>query len=182
MLDAPIDVAPLQQALDRLRERFPESVADASYAKKELVVRARREDIVPILRFLKHEVGFNALNDIGGLDHARPSPPAVGPGDASASPGTAEGASGKRFSVLYLLYRFPEACRIRVSVDVAEGEAVDSAVPVYRSADWAEREVFDMFGIVFAGHPDLRRIYMPDEFEGHPLRKDFPLGGTARGD
>ena len=68
-----------------------------------------------------------------------------------------------------------------MAVDVGEGESLASAVPLYRSADWAEREAFDMFGVRFEGHPDLRRIYMPDEFEGHPLRKDFPLAGRNGG-
>jgi len=193
MLDGPIDVAPLAEAFERLRDRFPESVLDASYARRELVVQVRRADIVPILRFLKHEAGFNALNDIVGLDNLRPglpsgrtaepAPPAKGIPPAPAPvPSAAVETLGKRFTILYLLYRFPESCRIRLSVDVGEGEAVDSSVPVYRAADWAEREVFDMFGIGFAGHPDLRRVYMPDEFEGHPLRKDFPLEGKAGGE
>jgi NADH:ubiquinone oxidoreductase subunit C len=88
------------------------------------------------------------------------------------------GEGRKRFSVLYQLYRFPGFQRVRLVVDLDEGEPVDSIVPLYRAADWAEREIFDMFGIPFAGHPDLRRIYMPDEFVGHPLRKDFPLEGN----
>jgi NADH-quinone oxidoreductase subunit C len=102
--------------------------------------------------------------------------------EASVLPAGRTGeAPEKRFTVLYLLYRFPEGCRIRIAVDLDEGEAVDSAVPIYRAADWAEREIFDMFGVVFTGHPDLRRVYMPDEFDGHPLRKDFPLEGKTGG-
>jgi len=183
MLDEPIDVAPLAQAFERLRDRFPESVLGASFAKRELVVRVRREDVVPVLRFLKYEIGFNALNDIVGLDNLRPV--LASRGTAGAAPvlptGRTVEAPEKRFTVLYLLYRFPEGCRIRIAVDLDEGEAVDSAVPIYRAADWAEREIFDMFGVVFTGHPDLRRVYMPDEFDGHPLRKDFPLEGKTGG-
>lgn len=193
MLDEPIDVAPLAEALDRLRGRFPESVRGASFARRELVVRIRRGDVVPVLRFLKHEIGFNALNDVIGLDNLRPAllsgrageAPVLPPGrtgEALALPSGRTGeAPGKRFTVLYLLYRFPEGCRIRISADLDEGETVDSAVPIYRAADWAEREIYDMFGIVFAGHPDLRRVYLPEEFEGHPLRKDFPLEGKTGG-
>jgi NADH-quinone oxidoreductase subunit C len=172
MLDEPIDAAPLAEAFERLRGRFPESVLGASYVRKELVVRVRREDLVPVLRFLKYEEGFNALNDVVGLDNLKPVPPA-GPTPAAAA--------ARRFTLLYLLYRFPEACRVRVAVDAGEGETVDSIVDLYPAADWAEREVFDMFGVVFAGHPDLRRVYLPDEFEGHPLRKDFPLQGRSDG-
>lgn len=174
MLDGPIDAAPLAQAFARLRDRFPESVLDASYARKELVVRVRREDIVPVLRFLKFEAGFNALNDIVGLDNLKPAVSVLPSGRTGETP-------DKRFTVLYLLYRFPEACRIRIAVGLDDGESVDSAVPIYRAADWAEREIYDMFGIVFTGHPDLRRAYLPDEFEGHPLRKDFPLEGKTGG-
>jgi len=208
MLDGQIDVAPVAQAFERLRDRFPESVLDASYAGRELAVRVRREDIIPVLRFLKHEAGFNSLTDVVGIDNLK-SLPTGRAGDAPASRGAAGAAPSlpagrtveataalpvsqkgettaaseppKRFSILYQLYRFPEACRIRISVDLAEAEPVDSVVPVYRAADWAEREIFDMFGIDFTGHPDLRRIYLPDEFEGFPLRKDFPLEGKTGG-
>jgi NADH-quinone oxidoreductase subunit C len=186
MLDEPIDVAPLASAFERLRDRFPEAILGASFARRELVVRVRREDIVPVLRFLKYEAGFNALNDIVGLDNLRPVPPAkaapAAPSVATVPPSGRTGeAPAMRFTVLYLLYRFPEGCRIRIAVDLDECDAVDSAVPIYRAADWAEREIFDMFGIVFSGHPDLRRVYMPDEFDGHPLRKDFPLEGKTGG-
>jgi NADH-quinone oxidoreductase subunit C len=206
MLDGQIDVVPVAQAFETLRARFPESVLGASYAGGELVVRVRREDIVPVLRFLKHEAGFNALTDMVGIDNLKPSttPHAGIAGEASSVPApgappesvlpsgrTVEatvlpsGRTGdttvKRFSVLYLLYRFPEACRIRIALDLDEAEPVESIVPIYRAADWAEREIFDMFGIVFNGHPDLRRIYLPDEFEGFPLRKDFPLEGKTGG-
>jgi NADH-quinone oxidoreductase subunit C len=167
-----IDVAPLKEAFDRLRDRFPESVLEATFVRKELSVKIRRTDLVEVLRFLKREAGFNALNDVVGLDNLKPPAPR-GAGEAPAP-------AGKRFSLLYLLYRFPEGCRIRVAVDLDEGEPVDSIVPVYRAAEWAEREIFDMFGIPFAGHPDLRRVYLPDEFEGFPLRKDFPLEGKTR--
>jgi NADH-quinone oxidoreductase subunit C len=175
MSDAEIDVAPLREAFDRLRDRFPESVLETTFVRKELAVRVRRADLVEVLRFLKCEIGFNALNDVVGLDNLKPIPGAAA--SAAAPPPV-----GKRFTVLYLLYRFPEGCRIRIGVDLDEGEAVDSIVPVYRAADWAEREIFDMFGIVFAGHPGLRRVYLPDEFEGFPLRKDFPLEGKTRAD
>ncbi len=86
-----------------------------------------------------------------------------------------------RFAVIYILLRFPAGQRLRVEVDVADGASLPSAVPVYPAADWAEREIFDMFGIVFEGHPGLTRIYMPDDFRGHPLRKDFPLEGEPGG-
>ena len=180
MPDVRIDAAPLADSFDRLKERFPESIRAVAFVKGELSVSIRREDILPVLRFLKHEAGFNALTDIIGIDNLKPAPPALPSGRTGEAPAPAP-APQKRFSILYQLYRFPECCRIRIGFDLEEGEAADSAVPVYKAADWAEREIFDMFGIVFDGHPDLRRIYMPDEFEGFPLRKDFPLEGKTGG-
>ncbi len=187
MPDVRIDAAPLADSFERLKGRFPESILAVAFVKGELSVSIRREDILPVLRFLKHEAGFNALTDIIGIDNLKPAPPVLPPGRTAEAAVTAPAAPAqatapqKRFSILYQLYRFPECCRIRIGFDFEEGEAVDSAVPVYKAADWAEREIFDMFGIVFAGHPDLRRIYMPDEFEGFPLRKDFPLEGKTGG-
>ncbi len=186
MLEAETDVVPVARAYESLRERFPEAVLDAKSAGGELSVKVRRETLLDALRFLKHEAGFNALTDIVGIDNLKPAPAAPAAAPAAAAPSAppvppAPAAPAKRFSIVYLLYRFPEVCRIRIAIDIAEGEAPDSAVSVYPAADWAEREIFDMFGIAFAGHPDLRRIYMPDEFEGFPLRKDFPLEGKTGG-
>ena len=85
----------------------------------------------------------------------------------------------QRFDLVYCLYSVPHRHRVRVKVRVADGEAVPTAVPVWAAANWLEREVFDMFGIRFPGHPDLRRILMPDEWQGHPQRKDYPLEGPG---
>jgi len=160
MLEGLSDFPALGQVHDALVNRFRGSVLKSAFEKKELSVRIRKEELLPVLAFLKSERGFNALNDIIALDNHGPA-----------------GKSEKRFSLLYQLYKFPDAARIRIVIDVDEDEAVDSIVSVFKSADWTEREVFDMFGIRFSGHPDLRRIYMEDDFDGHPLRKDFPLIG-----
>lgn len=160
MLDGLINFPALKQAYDAFALRFAHSILETSFEKEELTVRIPKEALLPVLNFMKAEQGFNALNDIIALDLLKQA-----------------GDGKKRFSLLYQLYKFPGAVRIRVAVDVDENETVDSITSIYRSADWAEREIFDMFGIRFSGHPDLRRIYMPDEFEGHPLRKDFPLEG-----
>jgi NADH-quinone oxidoreductase subunit C len=145
---------------DALTARFGSAILESAVIKKELSVRIKTESLLPIATFLKSEQEFNALSDMIGLDH----------------PGTpAEGRT--RFSVLYQFYKYPAHLRLRLVVDVGEGGEVASVVSVYKSADWAEREIFDMFGIRFAGHPDLRRIYLEPEFEGYPLRKDFPLQG-----
>lgn len=83
----------------------------------------------------------------------------------------------KRYSILYNLYSTNTNSRLHFEVDLADGQEIASATSAYASADWAEREVFDLFGIRFQGHPDLRRIFLPQEFEGHPLRKEFPRQG-----
>jgi NADH-quinone oxidoreductase subunit C len=156
----------LQDVAEALRGRFGDAVLETFLGKDGLIVRLRPARLREALTFLKENQGFNALQDIIALDRLK----TVGPS-----------ADRPRFEVLYQLYRFPEGLRLRLSVEAAEGEEIDSAQPVYKSADWAEREAYDMFGIRFAGHPDLRRIYLPDDFEGFPLRKDFPLEGTKRG-
>lgn len=160
MLEELIDAPALKAVAESLDERFGEAVLETTFEKKELAFKVRSEKLLPVLGYLKNELGFNALNDMIGLDRFPPI-----------------GDLRKRFAVLYQLYKFPEALRVRVAVDVGDGEAVPSIVGLYRSADWAEREIFDMFGLRFSGRPDLRRIYLPDDFAGHPLRKDFPLEG-----
>jgi NADH-quinone oxidoreductase subunit C len=85
----------------------------------------------------------------------------------------------QRFDVIYCLYSTRFRHRVRLKVRAADGEAVPSVVPIWPAAGWLEREVFDLFGIRFSGHPDLRRILMPDEWQGHPQRKDYPLEGPG---
>jgi NADH-quinone oxidoreductase subunit C len=160
MPEEPIDVPELRRVAETLQERFGESTLETAYAKKELSFKVRASDLLAVLGHLKTDQGFNALNDMIGLHH----------------PAAPEGPSGG-FSVLYQLYRFPGFVRVRVVVEVGEGGTLPTVTSLYPSAGWAEREIFDMFGLRFDGHPDLRRIYLPDEFEGYPLRKDFPLEG-----
>jgi NADH-quinone oxidoreductase subunit C len=164
MLEGLADFPRLCRVHDFLAEKFGASILASSFDKKELAVRVKREGLLPVLAVLKHELGFNALDDIIGLDDLRRA-----------------GEGLPRFSLLYQLYEFPGFSRVRVAVEVAEGEEVDSITSLYKSANWPEREIFDLFGVRFKGHPDLRRIYMPEDFEGHPLRKDFPLAGKPDG-
>ncbi|MCX6998185.1 MAG: NADH-quinone oxidoreductase subunit C [Kiritimatiellaeota bacterium] len=155
------DPAALPALLDALTARFGERLLESHLEKGELSVRVTRESLLPLLAFLRDAAGFNALNDMIGLDNVN-----------------APVAGRPRFAVLYQLYKFPDARRIRIVVDTAENEPLPSITGLYQSADWAEREIFDMFGLRFAGHPGLTRIYLDDEFKGHPLRKDFPLAGA----
>jgi NADH-quinone oxidoreductase subunit C len=160
MLEKLADFPELTLVVEELKERFREAIAEVSFEKRELAVKTGPDSLLAVLEYLKTRQGFNALDDMIGLDHP-PQPD----------------EDKKRFSVLYQLRKFPGALRIRVAIDVDEGQPVPSITPIYPSANWAERETFDMFGIRFSGHPDLRRIYLPEEFAGHPLRKDFPLEG-----
>jgi len=88
-------------------------------------------------------------------------------------------ARADRFDVVYMLYSTRLRHRVRLKVRVGEGGSVPSVVPIWPAANWLEREVFDLFGIRFDGHPDLRRILMPDDWQGHPQRKDYPLEGPG---
>ena len=88
------------------------------------------------------------------------------------------GSDNRRFHISYQLTSMTYRRRIRLEVAVAEGVALPSVTAVYPTADWQEREIYDMFGVVLTGHPNLTRILMPDDWEGHPQRKDYPLGGV----
>lgn len=114
--------------------------------------------IVPVLTFLKchHQTQFTSIIDIAGVDVP---------------------ARDKRFEIVYNLLSIPQNARIRVKTYTDELTPLDSATAVYKGADWYEREIWDMFGVVFKGHHDLRRILTDYGFEGHPFRKDFPLSG-----
>ncbi|MEM7656146.1 MAG: NADH-quinone oxidoreductase subunit C [Bacteroidota bacterium] len=123
----------------------------------EMTIEVKSEHIHQVLQTLKNEYGFNYLADISGSDMY-----------------TDEG----RFEVAYNIVSIPHQQRLRVSCRVEEDTpAVDSVVDVWSAADWFEREVFDMIGITFNNHPDLRRMFMPEDYEWHPLRKEFPLLG-----
>jgi len=161
MSDGPTGRPDLDAAYAALAAHAGDAVLGAVFAKGELTVRLRAAALVAAVAFLKAERGFAALSDMIGLDNG----PAPGEGRA-------------RFTVLYQLYNRDARLRIRLAAD-AEGEALPSIVGVHKAADWAEREIFDMFGLRFEGHPDLRRIYLDPSFEGHPLRKDFPLQGRG---
>lgn len=134
-----------------LKEQFGEQVSEySSYLGQNFVV-ARPEAVIPILEFLKLEADFDYLVDVTAVDY--PQRP-------------------ERFDLVYVLYSFARNERIRVKTRIADGYQPHTAVGVHLTANWLEREVFDMFGIEFAGHPDMRRILLPEEWEGHPLRKD----------
>ncbi|MBU1208852.1 MAG: NADH-quinone oxidoreductase subunit C [Proteobacteria bacterium] len=143
----------------KVKNNFPESVLEASTFRGENTLVLRAEDILPICRFLHDdpELAFHFLTDLCGVDHYPREP---------------------RFGVIYHLCAMETRSRLRLKTFLA-GTAphLASVVSVWKAAEWLEREAFDMFGIIFAGHPDLRRILLTPDWQGHPLRKDYPLRG-----
>jgi len=134
------------------------AVTGSTIAFGELNIEARADQIVPLLTLLKDDAGFQfqQLIELCGVDY--PERPL-------------------RFDVVYLLLSLTKNLRLRVKVQTDEDTAVPSVTGVYPNADWCEREAFDMYGVFFSGHPDLRRILTDYGFHGHPLRKDFPMTG-----
>jgi NADH-quinone oxidoreductase subunit C len=142
-------------ALSALEEQFPGAVESASDALGEPTLWIAKDQILPVCRFLK-EQGFIRLSGITAVDRHPAAP---------------------RFEVVYLLHSLEANIRVRLKCRVGEPFELDSVTGVWRSANWYEREVFDLFGVVFRNHPSLRRILMPENWEGHPLRKDYPVHG-----
>lgn len=148
------------RAVIKLRERFAADVVEVKEFRGEVTVTVKKENIVAICEFLKSSLGYNMLTDVTAVDFLGTSP---------------------RFQVVYNMYSIPAKDRLRVKALVEEGDAsIATVTGVWSSANWLEREVFDLFGITFTGHPDLRRILMTDDWVGHPLRKDYPLQGPDR--
>jgi len=146
----------------RLADKFGSDIVDVVEGVDCPVVTVARQSIVDICHFLKDECGFDQLIDLCGAD-------------MSEHPSKGE----HRFLVVYNLLSIQHNRRIRLKVGVNERELVDSVVEVWPTANWFEREAFDMYGIIFNHHPDLRRILTDYGFEGYPLRKDFPVTGRV---
>jgi NADH-quinone oxidoreductase subunit C len=149
-------------AVDRLQASFPEAVLEVSVFRAQTTAVVRREDILQIGRFLKEEpdLAFDYLTLLSAVDLYPREP---------------------RFEVVYQLYSMKYRHRLRLKVRLpSEDPVVDSVVPLWPTANWHEREAYDLMGIQFKDHPDLRRILLPDDWEGHPLRKDYPLLGPSR--
>src|SRR5882672_10645690 len=149
---APMASTPWEGELPALlKEHFGGDLAEcASYLGQNFVV-VKSDAVIPVIEHLKLEADFDYLVDITAVDY----------------PNRAE-----RFDLLYVLYSFARNERMRVKTMIADGAQPQTAVNVHTGANWLEREVFDMFGVQFAGHPDMRRILMPEEWEGFPLRKE----------
>ncbi|MEK7766145.1 MAG: NADH-quinone oxidoreductase subunit C [bacterium] len=153
--------------LEQLQAQFPTAIRRPRPDGDFLILSLSRDDLHPVVGFLKAAQGLNyaLLMDVTAVDYLR-YPAEIRPADL----GTA------RFAVVYTLVSLEIPTRIRLRVPLEEADAVvDSLADLYGAANWLEREVWDMFGIRFRGHPNLTRILMYDQFEGHPLRKDYPL-------
>jgi NADH-quinone oxidoreductase subunit C len=148
--------------LDEIRARFGSAVLETHDQRGDHTAIVERAAIRDVLAFCRDSsaLAFDVLMDLTAVDYAK-------------FPGRED---GPRFEVVYHLYSIAHNHRLRVKVPVDEDDArVRSAVPLWPIANWFEREVWDMFGIRFDGHPDLRRLLMYEEFVGHPLRKDYPI-------
>ena len=137
-----------------LKDRFGGQIGEASTYLGQNFIVAKSEVAIPILEYLKLEADFDYLVDVTAVDW--PKRP-------------------ERFDLVYILYSFPRNERVRIKIQIPDGYQPETAVGVHLTANWLEREVFDMFGIEFAGHPDMRRILMPEDWQGYPLRKDYSI-------
>lgn len=141
----------------KLKEKFAGAIAEAAEFLGQLSIRVERESIVEVCNFLKDdtETPFNYLSDLTCIHFP----------DQKDAP----------FDVVYNLYSIPANERVRLQVATSDVEGVETVTSVWPAANWLEREVYDLFGVVFKNHPDLRRILLPPDWEGHPLRKDYSL-------
>src|SRR5215470_11009196 len=142
--------------LDSLRERFPGDVLATDTHRGDLSATVNPTRLLDVARFVRDEpaLRFDMPIDVTAVDYLGRQP---------------------RFEVVYHLYSTGHRHRLRLKARVPEADpSIPSVTPVWAGANWLERETYDMYGIRFSGHPDLRRIYLYDEFEGHPLRKDYP--------
>ena len=152
------DLQEIESVAESIRDGIGAIVKDLSIVGDQLVAIVEKEDITKLLVFLRDDVNcqFKQLMDICGVDY--PERP-------------------QRFEVVYNLLSLVHNNRVTVKVMLEDNSSIPSVSKVFSSADWWEREIWDLFGIFFSGHPDLRRILTDYGFDGHPLRKDFPLTG-----
>jgi NADH-quinone oxidoreductase subunit C len=150
------DSIPESAELKLLSERFPDAVTDAKFVLGELTLLINPQQLIPFCSALRREHAFERLSSVTGVDSWPIQP---------------------RFEVVYHLHSIKNNSRLRLKVSVGEGEEIESVTPIWKTANWYEREVYDLFGIKFKNHPNLERIMMPVDWEGHPLRKDYPVHG-----
>jgi NADH-quinone oxidoreductase subunit C len=149
----------LEKQKNYIKDNFPSADVDLPIRNDNLIIYIKKEEIIEFLKFLRdsQELSFKILLDVFGADFL--------------------GIKSHRFEVIYNLLSLKLNNRITIKVKLDDGEEVETVSSVFSTANWFEREAFDMYGINFKNHPDLRRILTDYDFEGHPLRKDFPLTG-----
>lgn len=149
------------RAVLKLKEKFAASIIDVVEFRGEVTVTVAKDAIIEVLSFLKLSLQFNQLTDLTAVDYL--------------------GKKEDRFMVVYQLLSIPNKDRLRIKTAVSAAEcSIPTATQVWATANWLEREVYDLFGITFDKHPDLRRILLTDDWVGHPLRKEYPLQGPDR--
>ena len=137
-----------------IKERFGDRIGETSTYLGQNFIVVKPDAVIPVIEYLKLEADFDYLVDITAVDWPK---------------------RAERFDVVYIIYSFARNERVRIKAYLAEGYKPETAVGVHLTANWLEREVFDMFGIEFDGHPDMRRILLPEEWQGYPLRKDYGI-------
>jgi len=144
--------------VEKLKEKFPNSILKVISFRGEITIHVLRNDIFEICKYLYSDpdLKYIFLTDLCGVDFFPETP---------------------RFEVVYTLCSLDRKERIRLKIRISESESVSSVESIWKAANWLEREVYDLFGIRFENHPDLRRILLWEGFEGHPLRKDYPVEG-----
>jgi NADH-quinone oxidoreductase subunit C len=150
VLQTPLD----SDLVKRVRAKFGAALLEAIEDRKQAILTFDRAQLSEIVLYLRDEEKFEMLSDLTAVDWPKRE---------------------KRFDVVLNLYSFAKNERLRVKVHAADAEEVPSVSNLWPTANWQEREVFDMFGIVFSGHPDLKRILLPEEWQGYPLRKDYDI-------
>lgn len=145
------------EAVQSLKAKMPNAIEFENDAFDEITLEVRKENLREVLAYFKQapEPGFEVLMDLTGVDYLFPV---------------------VRTKVVYWLHNPTNYQRVRIILYAARDEAIPSVTDLWGGADWFERELYDMFGIRFEGHPDMKRILMPDDWVGHPLRRDYPLG------
>jgi NADH-quinone oxidoreductase subunit C len=137
-----------------IKERFGDRIVETSTYLGQNFIVTKQDAAIPVMEYLKLEADFDYLVDITAVDWPK---------------------RAGRFDVVYILYSFARNERVRVKIYIPDGFRPETSVSVHLTANWLEREVFDMFGIEFDGHPDMRRILLPEEWQGYPLRKDYGI-------
>ena len=142
--------------VEELQRRFPGAISDPQIFRNQPSITVAKESLLGVCEFMKSQEGgeYKLLTDETAVDYPKRE---------------------KRFEIVYHLYSFQRNDRLRLKVLAGEGEKVPSVVGIWPTANWLEREVYDMFGVAYEGHPDMKRILLPDEWVGHPLRKDYDI-------